>query len=221
MDEIENAGDGQAQTNPPAGTADTAAADVNANQSTVTGDAGAQGEGGEAGGDAGKTGGEGGDGKSSGAPEAYADFTLPEGYALEGERKDDAVALFRDLGLDQAGAQKVIDRFIATQGADDKARAEAYAAQVAQQRDGWGAQLKEKWGSSYDGQLAYAKTAVQAVGSPELVQAFEEHGWGNHPELASAFAFFGKMMRDSPMSGTAAQGSASTAKPWESMYPNM
>lgn len=42
-------------------------------------------------------------------PAKYSDFTVPEGVKLEGETLDKATGLFRDLGLDQAGAQKLVD----------------------------------------------------------------------------------------------------------------
>lgn len=48
-----------------------------------------------------------------GAPEKYADFKLPEGAELKGEKLDKAVATFRELGLDQAGAQRLVDYHLA------------------------------------------------------------------------------------------------------------
>src|SRR5258706_11787563 len=45
----------------------------------------------------------------AGAPEAYTDFTLPEGVKLEGETLKAATELFRELGLPQANAQRLVD----------------------------------------------------------------------------------------------------------------
>src|SRR6266403_1426137 len=44
-----------------------------------------------------------------GAPEAYTDFTLPEGVKLEGETLKSAQELFKDLNLPQDGAQRLVD----------------------------------------------------------------------------------------------------------------
>ncbi len=157
-----------------------------------------------------------------GPPEAYADFTLPEGFTLEGERKEQTLALFRDLGLSQDKAQAAIDHFVKTVGDDAAKQQAALESAVQQQREDWAKQSKEELGDKYDSELAFARTAVQAMQSDKLTQAFNEHGWGNHPELIKAFAFFGRMMRDSKVEGIGDAGSAPAKdKPWNVMYPDM
>lgn len=227
------------QPNPGEGGAATDAANPTAAQGTDPAKAQGQGDGGNnAGGDAGKQGeagagatndGKSGDGQGktdegadTGPPEAYADFTLPEGFVLDGERKEATLALFRDMGLSQDRAQKAIDHFIKTVGEDEATRTAALEAAVAQQREEWGNQAKAELGDKYDAEVAYAKTAVHATQNPKLVAAFDELGWGNHPELIKAFAFFGKMMRDSAVDGIGnAGGEAKPATPWARTYPDM
>lgn len=229
------------QPNPGEGAgAATDAANPNGQSATAPAASPGQGEGGEkTGGDAGKQGDQGktgddgktGDGQDktddqqpalTGAPEAYTDFTLPDGFKLEGERKDVALSLFRDLGLSQAGAQRAIDHFIKTVGEDAAVQQQAMEAAVAQQRDDWGKAAKAELGDKYEAEVAFAKTAVHALQNPKLVEAFDELGWGNHPELIKAFATFGKLMRDSPVDGIGSSGAAKPdAKPWNRMYPDM
>lgn len=228
------------QPNPGDGAgAATDAANPNGQLASAPAATGGQGEGGDkAGGDAGDKGGDGaaageakpGDGQSktddaaadAGPPEAYAEFTLPEGFVLDGERKEATLALFRDLGLSQERGQKAIDHFVKTVAGDDAVRAQAMEAAVAQQRSDWDKQTKAELGERYDAEVALARTAVQAVQSPKLVEAFDALGWGNHPELVKAFATFGKMMRDSPVDGIGTGGGAEKpAKPWEKLYPDM
>lgn len=229
------------QPNPGEGAgAATDAANPNGQSATVPAAAQGQGEGGDKTGgdvgnqgDQGKTGDEGktGDGQDktddqqpvlTGVPEAYTDFTLPDGFKLEGERKDVALSLFRDLGLSQAGAQRAIDHFIKTVGEDAAVQQQAMEAAVAQQRDDWGKAAKAELGDKYEAEVAFAKTAVHALQNPKLVEAFDELGWGNHPELIKAFATFGKLMRDSPVDGIGSSGAAKPdAKPWNRMYPDM
>lgn len=230
------------QPNPGAvdGAGTTDAAKPNEQPATESAVADGQGDGGDkTGSDAGNQGkpdntgveGKAGDGQTTadeeapaltGAPEAYADFTLPEGFTLEGERKDVALSLFRDLGLSQAGAQRAIDHFIKTVGEDAAMQQQAMEAAVAQQRDDWGKQAKAELGEQYDAKVALARTAVQAMQNPKLVEAFDNLGWGNHPELIKAFAMFGEMMRDSPVDGIGNSGAApQKLKPWNRMYPDM
>lgn len=224
------------QPNP--GSADGAATDATnptGQQATVPAVVEGQGEGGDKTGDNAGNGADGGnaDGKPAGdgqevktdaaeltgAPEAYADFSLPEGFALDGDRKDAALSLFRDLGLSQAGGQRAIDHFIKLVGDDDTVRAQAFEAGVAQQRDTWGQQLKADLGNQYDETLAYAKTAVQALQNPKLIQALDESGMGNHPELVKAFAAWGRQMQESPIEGIGSTGAApEKKKPWDAMY---
>lgn len=235
-----NTSDSQ-QPNPGAadGAASTEAANPNAQQPTAAAVVEGQGEGGEkpgsdAGnqGDAGKTDGAdgAGDGQKNtdeavvliGAPEAYADYTLPEGFVLEGERKEAAESFFREANMSQAGAQRAIDMFTKLVSEDAAVQQQAMEAAVAQQRDDWAKQAKAELGDKYDTEVAFAKTAVHALQNPELVKAFDEQGWGNHPELIKAFATFGKLMRDSPVDGIGTGGSEQPQKkPWNHMYPDM
>ena len=238
IEDTNNAG-GQ-QPNPGAGEGEsTGAANPNAQTGTDPKAAQGQGEGGDkTGGDAGnqgdapKPGSEDGTGDGqkktdeapvlTGAPDAYTDFTMPDGFQLEGERKEAAQSLFRDLGLSQAGAQRAIDHFIKTVGEDAAVQQQALEAAVTQQRDEWGKQAKAELGDQYDAEVKFATTAVHALQNPKLVAAFDELGWGNHPELIKAFAMFGKMMRDSPVDGIGNGGAAKPdVKPWNRMYPDM
>lgn len=234
---IENTNTAAQQPNPvaAAGAATPAeAANPQAGQGIDPVQAPGQGDGGDAG-NAGKQGageGEGtgstGDGQNgegqpdalTGAPEAYADPVLPEGFVLEGDRKEAALSLFRDLNLSQAGAQRAVDQFIKLVGDDEAMRNQAAEAAVAQQREEWSSQAKAELGERYDAEVAFARTAVQAVQSPALVEAFDKFGWGNHPELIKAFAMFGRSMRDSSVEGIGDAGGEAAKKqnPWDAMY---
>lgn len=232
---------GSQQSNPGAvdGAATTEAAKPNEQATTVSAVVEGQGEGGDkTGSDAGEKGDSGkpdgevgtGDGQKNageatdltGAPEAYADYTLPEGFVLDGARKEAAESFFREANMSQAGAQRAIDMFTKLVGEDAAVQQQAMEAAVAQQRDEWGKQAKAELGDQYDAEVKFATTAVHALQNPKLVAAFDELGWGNHPELIKAFAMFGKMMRDSPVDGIGSGGSAKPdVKPWNRMYPDM
>src|SRR5215471_21036533 len=46
---------------------------------------------------------------AAGAPEKYSDFTPPEGFDLNEEAMAKAEPIFRELGLTQAQAQRMVD----------------------------------------------------------------------------------------------------------------
>ncbi len=196
-----------------------------------------QGDGGKTPATAGDTGAPAGDGKpetpkpegtgeqqqpGTGDETAYADFELPEGVVLEGERREQAHALFRDLGLDQERAQKLVSFYAAEKAGEAGAVAEAIQNAIDAQREEWGRQSAERLGDRYNEEMSYARTAVHAMKDPELEKAFLELGWGNHPALVKAFATMGRVMRDSPMDGIGKGGAAQFDVPLQNrMYPNM
>lgn len=170
----------------------------------------------------------------NGAPESYEQFTLPEGLVLEGDRLAMATEIAKELNLSQAGAQKLVDAYskLALDDAsglvDKVAGSDDLLAPIlerARQADGekWAAELKAEQGDKFEAELAYCKTAVDALKSDKLKQEFDRLQWGNHPELFKAFAFFGRLVRDSPSDGigreasTAQQGGSLSSR----MYPSM
>ncbi|QKV66474.1 hypothetical protein HUW52_27350 [Pseudomonas sp. 43A] len=120
--------------------------------------------------------------QSQGAPEAYADFTLPEGMDLDsailGEFKDFA----KELNLPQDKAQKIVDfqtKLAAKQ-------AEEYQAAVTKQGEAWATAVKndpELGGENYDKSVASAVKVIQAFGDDGLRDLLNNSGLGNHPAL--------------------------------------
>ncbi|WCE04431.1 hypothetical protein [Pseudoxanthomonas sp. JBR18] len=143
---------------------------------------------------------EGGD-KPAGAPEQYGQFKLPDGFSLEGDRLNTATEFFKAKGWTQEQAQEAVDLYTRVAGEDAAAIQAALTAQRQQQIEDWGAQAKTQLGEKYDEHVDLARTAVRAVNDPALIAAFEDLGWGSHPALIKAFAFFGGIARDSGMDG--------------------
>jgi hypothetical protein len=207
----QNHGDGEQGTN-------DAAKQQEGKASAPTGSEGQGNEGGKAG-DAGASkegekpteGKKEGDEKPAGAPEQYGQFKLPDGFALEGDRLAVATGFFKAKGFTQEQAQEAIDLYTRITSEDAAAMQTALEAQRQQQIEEWGAQAKVQLGDKYDEKVGLARTAVKAVNNPELIKAFEEQGWGNHPALIEAFSFFGAFVRDSGMDGLG--GSTSADKP--------
>lgn len=225
----ENTGDGEQQSNPADAASNASAAKPDGETGTVQTPPDGQGEGDKAAAaDASKTG-DGSEGEQpQGAPEAYEAFELPEGFALEGERLEQAQGFFKELNLDQAQAQKAINLFTELTGKDSAALAEALGtAQVearAQQITEWGTQSVTEFGDKFDGMVKNAQLAVSVLEAerPNLKTTFNEQGWGNHPDLIYVFNKFGSMLSESGMdTGGSSNASSGSDKIEHRMYPNM
>lgn len=162
---------------------------------------------------------------AEGAPEAYTAFDLPEGYVLEGDRLAKATEFFKTQNMTQAQAQDAVRLFVEM----DQGNAATLQASMPQAIEQHREQLKEKWlteakaefGDKYEGMLQQAYLAVQATGSENLKEAFNEHGWGNHPELIRAFAHFGSLLGEKGMdTGKSGEPPARELSLEQRMYPS-
>jgi len=129
------------------------------------------------------------------APEAYTDFTLPEGLTLSKEAIDAATPIFKELGLSQEAAQKLVsfhaDQLKATTAAS---QADAYSTM----RQGWQAQTladADIKGYSTDGKTGIDAVKVdigRAIGTlppalaTEFKAAMDLTGAGDHPAFVKA-----------------------------------
>lgn len=127
----------------------------------------------------------------AGAPEKY-EFKAPEGQQFNA----DVIAKFSEvakkLNLSQDGAQELLD-----QVAPQIAAAQQSAFQNAVK--GWGESAKadkEFGGDKFDANLAVAKKAIDAFGTPELRTLLDQSGLGNHPEVIRAFYRAGKAISE-------------------------
>ena len=120
--------------------------------------------------------------KPAGAPEAYEDFTLPEGMEMDAEVLGEFKNLAKELNIPQAKAQQLID--FQTQLATKQA--EEYQAAVVKQSQEWAASIKndpEIGGENYEKSVASAIKVIQSFGDPALTELLNQSGLGNHPAL--------------------------------------
>lgn len=153
--------------------------------------------------------------KPEGAPESYADFTLPEGVELESETLDGVKALAKELNLPQDKAQKVADLTAAAWQRKQEAFTKA--------KEQWANDTKadkEIGGQALGENLGVAKKALDAFGSDELKAVLNGSGLGNHPAVIKAFVKIGKAIsEDKFVTGKAPDNAP--ADPAKRMYPNM
>lgn len=121
-----------------------------------------------------------------GAPETY-EFKPPEGSAFDNEVMSEFSSVAKELDLSQSAAQKMVDK-LAPKIAERTlaAQAEAFRATNAEWVEA--AKADKEFGGEKLGQnLAVAKKALDAYGTPELRELLNTTGIGNHPELIRAF----------------------------------
>lgn len=141
----------------------------------------------------------------AGAPEAYT-FTAPEGLALDDAVIADFSRVAKELNLTQDAAQKLVSE-LAPKLAEQTlaAQTQAYQAQV----ESWLTATKsdkEIGGDKLNENLAVAKKALDAFGTPELRKYLDDTGLGNHPEIVRAFYKVGQAISEDRMVPSGAQG---------------
>lgn len=153
-----------------------------------------------------------------GAPEEYADFTLPEGAKVNAEALADLKAFAKEKNLSQEDAQKLVD--LGVKNAQDVTT--TMQAHIEQVRNEWSEASrtdKEFGGDKLDENLAVAKQALDTFGTPELTALLTESGLGSHPEVVRAFFRVGKAIsEDRLVPGTKAPASRD---PLSKLYPSM
>lgn len=178
----------------------------------------------------GKTDGDGKDGKTEApvVPEKYADFKLPDGVKLDDATLKMATDTFKELGLTQEGAQKLVDIY-AKNGLE---AAQAPFKAWADLQKTWLADIGDRFGSRAD---AVRTDITKAIGTlpPSLSRAFtaalDLTGAGSHPDVVEALHILlkphveGGSVREGNISPQAnkAPGEPSKPSPAEAMYPHL
>ena len=165
------------------------------------------------------------------APENYGAFTMPEGVqagdASVQTAINEAVPLFKEMGLTQDQAQKLVDLHMKQwKGAADQIE-ETMRKRDIQKPDAWMEQTRnhpEFGGAKLNENIEAARLAIDKLGGPELSKALaEETGIINHPAVFGAFVKMGRLMKeDTLVTGNVAGGSSDDpAIRAARLYPNM
>ena len=142
------------------------------------------------------------------------DLKMPDGVELDVELAAALGPDFKDLGLTNAQAQKLVDKYIATQQDRAAKQTEAWAGTVQKWADDAKAD-KEIGGAKWEQTVAASRRAVGKLGSPELREYLNASGGGNHPEMIRFMAKVGAMIsEDSPANG----GAGGQGKPVDHAY---
>lgn len=145
-------------------------------------------------------------------------LTMPEGVTVDQELLDDLGPEFKDLGLTNAQAQKLADKFIASQQAKAEKQGEAWSSTITKWVDDAKAD-KEIGGAKWDTSKSDAQRAIKTLGTPALGEYLNASGGGNHPELIRLMAKVGAMLKeDSPAGG--GEGGGKPAEAAHIMFPS-
>lgn len=131
----------------------------------------------------------------------YEAFKLPDGYLADEGAMTDFGRVAAEIGLSQAGAQRLVDVYAALQSKG----AEAWNTQV----KNWGTEAKadaEFGGANYDANLNIARGAIAKFGSDKLREQLEFSGFGNHPEFIRFAYKVGKALSEATATGGATPG---------------
>ncbi len=155
--------------------------------------------------------GEGGDDNApEGAPEAYADFQLPEGMPVDQDFMELTKAEFKAAGLSQEKAQKLVDLVVERDKRVEKAQFD--------QADAWAKEFMKQPGAKEE--LAYAAKAREFV-TPGLREMLNDPRIGNNPEILATFAKIGRMLAEDKMLDRDSRGGASEKGAAEVLFGDM
>jgi hypothetical protein len=122
-------------------------------------------------------------------PDKYSDFATPEGYELDKGVVEEAGTLFKELGLSQSRAQKLVDFYSKHAIASANESVKLWQ----DTREAWINEVKAS--PDLGGKLDQVKTtiskAIDGLGDPKLASDFREAmdytGAGNNPAFIRAF----------------------------------
>ena len=145
-----------------------------------------------------------------GAPEAYADFKLPEGMPVDNDFLDTTKAVFKEAGLSQEKAQKLVDLVVERDKRVEKAQFD--------QADAWAKEFMKSPSAKED--LAYAAKAREFC-TPGVREMLKDPRIGNNPEILATFAKIGRMLSEDSMVEAGARGGASEKSAAEVIFGDM
>jgi hypothetical protein len=151
-------------------------------------------------------------------PDEYADFKMPEGIQLDETLMTDALPLFKEMGLTQDAAQKLVDFQATRVQADAQKQVDAFNQLKTEWRE-QSANDKEFGGEAFNENVKLAQAAVNKFGTPELKTLMEDYGVGNHPEMLRFMVKVGKLTAED-VPGSTGSGGEGQKDVVSTLYPN-
>jgi hypothetical protein len=127
-------------------------------------------------------------------PEKY-EFTMPEGMDLDEAAAEAATPIFKELGLSNEQAQRLVDFYAGERAKLESANYEAWVKAQGEWQDATRAD-DEVGGKEFEEKLGIANKALSKYGTPELKDAMLATGAGNHVEFVRFAYRVGKAMSE-------------------------
>lgn len=137
------------------------------------------------------------DAKPAGSPETYADFKAPEGFEFNKERLAEASSTFKELGLSQDQAQKVMDLYGKAMQESGKSSYELWSKTQTEWRN---EVMQSDLGPQIDQVKSTISKGLDAIGNPQLVEGFKKimdlSGAGNNINFVRTFYALSKLVTE-------------------------
>lgn len=155
-------------------------------------------------------------------PEKY-ELKAPEGQTLDALSLDVFTPVFKELGLTQEQAQKLVDTQFQVTAKAVEAANKKIGDDIAAENAAWAKasrEDKEFGGTNFEANAKIANQALAAFGSPELKTELVNSGYANHPAFVRFFWNVGQKLGESqaPASGSPP---GTNATPERVLYPSM
>lgn len=160
------------------------------------------------------------EGKKGEVPEKY-EVKLPEGKELDTETLDLFTPIFKELGLDNAGVQKLVDVYAPMLDKAAEKQRESSLNDFKEIVSGWKADTMKMLGSNAKEDLAACGRALNKFGNAELRVMLQETGVGNHPLMVKFMTAIGKTISEDTIVDPKEPGHNLTEFDPRKMYPSM
>jgi len=132
-------------------------------------------------------------------PEKY-EFKAPEGFSVDEKTVETITPIFKELGISQEGAQKLVDSYAPVIKQQMEAAIESQRQQSQTEFKslvkGWEEESKKILGTEFDKKIGVMAKVLDKAGTKELRQLLNDTGVGNHPELIKFVLKIGEMISE-------------------------
>lgn len=128
-------------------------------------------------------------------PEKY-EIKLGDGLELDQATLDLFTPIFKELGIDNDGAQKLAEAYAPVlQAAEEKAKKRGLE-DFEEIKKGWKAETLKELGADADKKMSVCAKVINTYGSNKLREVFDQTGLGNHPEVVRFMLKAGENLKE-------------------------
>ena len=172
----------------------------------------------------------------------YESFTIPEGFTMDEAQTSEVSAVAKEFGLDQAQAQKMVDKHfdIVSKNNDSimdakESTLKEWASEAMADKEFGGSNLSDNMAGARKAMNSFSQPAVDADGKAILHQEgslkgqqmsevevlMNESGWGNHPAMIRVFHRINQAMSEDSFVQGDMKPREQKKTAAETMYPSM